>query len=110
MRDNGQTILLIANQNSLQTSKIRLPDLRSRLAWGLVLQLNELDDEAKITTLQQQASLRGFELPYTVASFLIARCARNLHDLHHLLDKLDRASLAAHRKITIPFVKSILAI
>jgi DnaA family protein len=33
-----------------------------------------------------------------------------MHDLHHILDDLDKASLAAQRRITVPFVKAILDI
>ena len=87
---------------------IALADLRSRLTSCLVMQVHELKDTDKIQTLRAQAHKRGFELPESVAQFLVNRSARNMHDLHTLLDRLDRASLAAQRKITIPFVKTIL--
>ncbi|WP_347252167.1 DnaA regulatory inactivator Hda [Legionella sp.] len=110
VRDNGKTMLLISSRKSLPNLDIHLADLKSRLVWGLVIQLNELDDELKIKTLQQHANKRGFEIPTTVGQFLINRCARNMHDLHRILDALDKASLAAQRKITVPFVKAILGI
>lgn len=110
IRDNGKTILLIAGKQSPSSLAINLADLRSRLAWGLVVQLNELTDELKIKTIQQHALKRGFELSTSVGQFLLNRCARNMHDLHSILDDLDRASLAAQRRITIPFVKAILDI
>lgn len=108
VRDNGETILLISAQSPLSALSIKLADLKSRLAWGLVVQINELGDEDKIKTLQQYAKKRGFDLPTAVGQFLINRCARNMHDLHKILDHLDRASLAAQRKITVPFVKMVL--
>jgi len=89
---------------------LALADLRSRLSWGLVLQLNELGDNDKISTLKSRANKRGFELPTSVAQFLLNRCSRNMHDLQDLLDSLDKASLMAQRKITIPFVKHTLGI
>jgi DnaA-homolog protein len=110
VRDNGKTILLIAGKNAPSATSIQLADLRSRLTWGLVFQIHELSDELKITTLQQHAHERGFELSDSVALFLLNRCARSMHALYQLLDKLDEASLAAQRKITVPFVKSILGI
>lgn len=103
------TLLLSGNAPPTQLP-IALPDLRSRLAWGLVLQLHELPDDEKLAVLIECASVRGFELPVPVARFLLNRCTRNLHDLHHLLDRLDKASLATQRKITIPFVKQVLAL
>ncbi|MBA2709150.1 MAG: DnaA regulatory inactivator Hda [Tatlockia sp.] len=110
VRDNGKTILLISGQQSPASLPINLPDLKSRLAWGLAVQLNELDDELKIKTIQQHAHKRGFELSTHVGQFLLNRCARNMHDLHCILDYLDKASLAAQRRITVPFVKTILDI
>jgi len=110
VRDNDHTILVIAGNAPPASLTIQLPDLRSRLAWGLVAQIHELNDELKINTLQQQAKKRGFELPDSVASFLLNRCSRNLHDLNQILESLDTASLAAQRKITIPFVKYTLSI
>lgn len=110
VRDNGQTTLIISGKLPPANMPIRLPDLRSRLSWGLVMQLNELNDNDKIHTLKLHASKRGFELPASVGQFLINRSARNMHDLHKLLNRLDEASLIAQRKITIPFVKDILGI
>ncbi len=89
---------------------LHLPDLKSRLAWGLVLQLQPLSDEDKLETLQMRAIQRGFRLPVSVAQFILKRCTRTMHDLDNILDRLDQASLAHQRKITIPFVKTILDI
>lgn len=110
VRDNGEGKLIVSAQKPPTDTPINLADLKSRLSWGLVIQLNELDDESKIETLQRHAEKRGIELPISVIQFLINRCARNMHDLHQLLNRLDEASLAAQRKITIPFVKQVLNI
>lgn len=108
IRDSEQGKLLISAQTPPAHSPITLADLKSRLSWGLVIQLNELSDEDKISTLQHHAQKRGFELPTSVIQFLLNRSARNMHDLHTLLNRLDETSLAAQRKITIPFVKQAL--
>ena len=110
VRDNGKTTLIISGKLPPANIPVRLPDLRSRLSWGLVIQLNELCDEDKINTLKLHARKRGFELPTSVGQFLLNRCARNMHDLNALLNRLDEASLRAQRKITIPFVKEVLGI
>lgn len=110
IRDNGHSTLIIAGKRPPADMPIRLPDLCSRLNWGLVMQVNELDDEDKINSLKLHANKRGFELPTSVGQFLLNRCARNMHDLHDLLNRLDEASLIAQRKITIPFVKETLGI
>lgn len=110
VRDNGKTILLIAAKQAPASIALQLADLRSRLASGLIIQVNELDDESKIRVLREQAQKRGFELSHSVALFLLNRCARNMHALYQILDQLDTASLAAQRKITVPFVKTVLGI
>lgn len=108
VRDAGSSTMIIASAHPPQYTPITLPDLRSRLTSCLVMQVHELNDANKIKTLRAQAHKRGFELPDPVAQYLVNRSARNMHDLHTLLDRLDRASLAAQRKITIPFVKTTL--
>ena len=110
VRDNEQTTLIITGNLPPAQVPLKLLDLRSRLSWGLVIQLNELSDHDKISTLKLHAHKRGFELPTSVGQFLLNRCARNMHDLHALLNRLDEASLIAQRKITIPFVKYVLGI
>ncbi|MFA5958944.1 MAG: DnaA regulatory inactivator Hda [Tatlockia sp.] len=110
VRDNGNTLLLMSSRQPLSSLAIQLADLKSRLAWGLVVQIHEMDDELKINTLQHRAKKRGFVLPFAVGQFLINRCARNMHDLQTILDELDKASLAAQRKITLPFVKDVLGL
>jgi DnaA family protein len=110
IRDNEKTRLIITGKYPPTQTSLSLPDLRSRLGWGLVLQVNELSDQDKINTLTLQAEKRGFELPPSVGQFLLNRCARNMHDLKALLNRLDEASLVAQRKITIPFAKHILGI
>jgi DnaA family protein len=110
IKDMEKSLLIISGNQAPTTLPIKLADLRSRLSWGLVIQLLELNDEDKISTLKLHALRRGFDLPESVGQFLLNRCSRNMHDLHQLLNRLDDASLAAQRKITIPFVKDILNI
>jgi len=85
-----------------------LPDLVSRLSWGPVFQLAVLSDADKIAALQQRAERRGFELPDDTAKFLLNRLQRDMNTLCATVDALDTASLAAQRKLTVPFVKSFI--
>jgi DnaA family protein len=108
IRDNQRSKLIMTGKMAPTNMPIKLADLKSRLCWGTVFHLHELSDDNKIETLQRHAQKRGFEIPTPVGQFLINRCARNMHDLHTLLNQLDETSLAAQRKITIPFVKQAL--
>lgn len=86
----------------------RLPDLVSRLSAGLVYRLHTLDDDASLAALRLRARQRGFELPDETARYLLRRLPRDLPALMDLLERLDTASLAAQRRLTVPFVKSVL--
>jgi DnaA family protein len=59
--------------------------------------------------LQQRARGRGLELPDEVGRYLLARSARDIPSLLAVLDRLDHASLAAQRRLTVPFVREVLA-
>lgn len=85
-----------------------LPDLASRLAAGPVFRLMPLDDADRERALALRAHHRGFELPSEVARYLLKRAPRDMQSLYDVLDKLDRASLAQQRRVTIPLLKSIL--
>ncbi len=101
--------LIVAANVAPAGLNLSLPDLRSRLSWGPVFQIRALDDAAKIGALQLRARIRGFELPDEVAGYLIRRCPRDMPALFNLLERLDHASLAAKRKLTIPFVRERIA-
>ncbi len=107
MKD-GARPLLMAGTASPHVLPLRLADLKSRLSWGPVFHLQCLDDEAKLAAVQRRARARGFELPTEVAHFLLKRYPRDMAALCRLLDTLDRASLVAQRKLTIPFVRALI--
>lgn len=109
VRDRGGRLVIAGSQSPAAIS-IALPDLRSRLAGGLVLQLRPLSDEDKAAALRLQARRRGMEMPEDVAVYLLRRCPRDMAALFALLETLDQASLAAQRKLTIPFVKTVMEI
>lgn len=105
-----KTLLLISANQPPNALPIGLADLRSRLNWGEVHHLNALSDPQKQTILQRSAHRKGLELSDEVASYLLKRVERDLEGLICLLAELDRASLQAQRKLTIPFVKRILGL
>jgi DnaA family protein len=107
MRETGNSLLLAAVA-SPEAMQVELPDLRSRLAWGPVFQLQSLSDVEKYEALRIRANLRGLELPRNVAEYLMRHYPRDLFGLFERLEALDTAAMAMQRKLTIPFVKSVL--
>lgn len=85
-----------------------LPDLRSRLQQCLRLALDPLDDEGRRDVLRDRAQRRGLVLEDAALDWLLTRTDRDLGALVALLDRLDRASLAAQRRITVPFLRQVL--
>lgn len=86
-----------------------LPDLKTRMAWGLTLKIQPLRDDQLIEALTYKAHFLGFDIPPAVGRFLLNHYVHDLAALWLLLEKIDRATLAAQRKLTIPFLKQILA-
>jgi DnaA family protein len=107
VREAGSALML-ASAIAPEAMDIHLPDLRSRLTWGPVFRLQEMDDAAKLGALRQRAHQRGLELGEPVAEYLLRRYPRDLFSLLEKLDQLDMASMALQRRLTIPFVKSVL--
>jgi DnaA family protein len=105
--EQGHLLIITGNQ-SVQQLPLSLPDLKSRLSWGLVAQVKPLTDPEKMQAIQGRAKQRGLVLQDDAAKFLLNRLSRNMSDLIDSLDKLDNASIQEQRKITIPFIKEIL--
>lgn len=108
--ETGKTRLLITGDRPPRQLNLRLPDLASRLDWGQIYRLQPLSDEDKLQALKLRAGQRGFELPEDVGRFLLKRLDRETRTLFETLDRLDKASISAQRKLTIPFVKDTLGL
>jgi DnaA family protein len=85
-----------------------LRDLASRFAAATIHMLRPLDEAAQRDALMLRAKVRGFELPAEVARWLQRRYPRDMATLYQLLDTLDGAALIAQRRLTVPFIRSVL--
>ncbi|MFC3285099.1 DnaA regulatory inactivator Hda [Litchfieldella rifensis] len=107
LRDAGKRLVIAAGASPRQLD-IGLPDLASRLTWGMTFHVKPLDDDGRVEALKLRARVRGMQLPDEVARYILHRGPRRLGELFEALETLDRASLSAQRKLTIPFVKQAL--
>ena len=89
---------------------LSLPDLRSRLGQCTRITLLPLDDDGRREVLRERAQRRGLVLDDAALDWLLRRVDRDLASLTALLDRLDRASLAAQRRITVPFLRQTLGV
>jgi len=85
-----------------------LEDWRSRAVASTVYQLRELADADRVEALRLRAAQRGLQLPPDTAEYLLKRMPRDLPSLLSVLKDLDEASLAAQRRLTIPFIRDAL--
>jgi DnaA family protein len=105
-RGTGLNLLYIAREDPDQLP-LALPDLRSRLSQCSRVVLNALDDSARAEILRDRAQRRGLVLEEAAIDWLLSRTDRDMASLVRLLDRLDRESLAAQRRVTVPFLRMV---
>nr|WP_231402608.1 DnaA regulatory inactivator Hda [Caenimonas aquaedulcis] len=107
---NAQTLqrgVLAAGELPPADLKLR-EDLRTRLGWGHVFQLQVLSEPERRAVLRQAADARGVFLGDEVMDFMLTRFSRDLGSLMQLLEQLDGYALQTKRAITIPLIKAML--
>ncbi len=107
LRDAGKAALYVARSGPAGLPLV-LPDLRSRLAQCTLLALPAPGDALRAAVLRQHAQARGLVLEEAAIDWLLSRTDRGLGALVGLLEELDRASLAAQRRVTVPFLRQVL--
>ncbi|HVJ73464.1 MAG TPA: DnaA regulatory inactivator Hda [Casimicrobiaceae bacterium] len=92
--------------SALPPARIALrDDVRTRLSWGLVLEVVPLADDDKPAALAAYARSRGFTLADEVIVYLLAHGRRDMRSLVETLAALDRTSLVHKRPVTVPLVR-----
>lgn len=104
------TSALVATGNAAPIALAVREDLRTRLGWGLVFHLAPLPDDRKSAVLKHAAKERGIALADDVPAYLLTHFRRDMPSLMALLDALDRFSLEQKRAITLPLLRTMLAL
>lgn len=105
--DAGRSVLYTASTGP-DMLDLALPDLRSRLTQAVRVTLPQLDDAGRHELLRLRAHRRGLQVDPATIDWLLRRVDRDLPALTALLDRLDQASLASQRRLTVPFVRQVL--
>jgi DnaA family protein len=84
-------------------------DLRTRLAWGLVYQLQPLSDAEKAAALRAHAAARGLAVGAEAIDYLLTHLPRDMRTLAAAVDALDGFALAHKRPLTVPLIRQWLA-
>ena len=108
VRAHGRTALVVAGGLAPRAMPVR-EDLRTRLGWGLVYQVQPLSDEDKMSAVLQAARERGLQLSPEITHWLVTRHYRDMPSLMALLDALDTYSLERKRPVTLPLLREMFA-
>lgn len=102
--------LLLAARTPLAAQRWALADFASRLR-GMAqhVLLQPLADSDVHDVLAQRARDCGLEMSADVLDYLLRRLPRDLATLVTTIENLDQAALTAQRRLTIPFVRQLLA-
>ena len=104
----AQGRLLVSSSLPLASLELGLPDLASRLAWGVRQNLRLPDDDGKLQILQQRAQALRIDLPEDVQNYLLKHSKRDMSSLLLALERLKDAAFVSKRKITVPLAREIL--
>ncbi len=105
---DGELRFLFATRVRPDDLPARLNDFRSRLQWGLLLQLPSNGDVEIREILRRRAQLLGITLSEEVITYLMRHYERDLAAQMAILRRLDETSLSRQRRVTIPLIKSTL--
>jgi len=106
-REEGVKLLVTAAKSPRGIS-FSLPDLASRMSWGIVYQLHELNDDEKLEALDNRARQMQMPMEREILQYIYLRHPRDLQSLLSVLEKLDQLSLAEKRRLTIPFIGKVM--
>lgn len=100
--------LLTSSRKRLSLLGIGLPDLASRLAWGLRLPLKPLSDADKLAVIGRHSDALGLGLSEDVMQYIIERHERSTAALVLAVERLHEVALTNKRRITIPLAREVL--
>lgn len=100
--------LVISSPNTAESTGFKLKDLVSRLVSGLIYSLHQLTEEQQLDAIKMRANQRGLLISDETVKFLLKRSSRENRELFKILERIDQASLVEKRRITVPFIQSLL--
>jgi DnaA family protein len=100
--------LVVSSRVRLSAMGIGLPDLVSRLSWGLRLPLMPLEDHDKLKVISLYSDALGLALSEEVRQYLLKRHNRSMVALIQTVDSLHQAALTSKRRITVPLAREVL--
>lgn len=100
--------LLLAGRAAPARQKVRLPDLRSRLAATPAVGIGAPDEPLLAAVLIKQIADRQLRVGEDVVSYILGRMERSFAAARAVVEALDESSLAKRRPITVPLARAVL--
>ncbi|MCK4651255.1 chromosomal replication initiator protein DnaA [Candidatus Babeliales bacterium] len=82
--------------------------LRSRLEWGLVVDIQIPDLETKIAILKKKSIMHSIKLDDEVANFIASRITSNIRELEGALIRVGAFSTLTNQPVTLDMAKRVL--
>ena len=100
--------LLVGSREPLSALEFSLPDLASRLAWGVRLNLQFPDEDGKRAIMLQRAKSLHIDLPADVQNYVLKNSRRDMASLLDVVEKLKDAAFSGKRQITVPLAREVM--
>ncbi len=108
MRARQHQLVLGSHASLVELRASVLPDLHSRLSWGMVVTWKLPDDAGWQRAIHWLARQRGLHITPETARYLALRGPRDWAGMAALMQQLDRRALAAQRRLTPPFIRQVM--
>ncbi|MDG1120817.1 MAG: DnaA/Hda family protein [Glaciecola sp.] len=102
--------MLLTSALGPTNNEFELPDLRSRLTWGQVYQLEGLSDAGLEKVVTDYVAMKGLNMQAAAINYLLKFTVRDIAHIQTVLGKLDQLALSEQKAITIPLIKKALRI
>jgi len=107
---------LIDNNKQIILSSDRLPSdldgikerVKSRLGWGLVIDIHETTYELRLGILHSKAEMAGMEIPQVVLEYLAHKITSNVRELEGALNRIIAHSTLVGREINLETTREVL--
>ena len=103
----GQALVTFGNAPPARLAL--MPELASRLAWGMVFALEPLGDHDLAAAVARAAEERGLAMNPDVPAYLLTHTRRDIASLKTIIASLDRLSLQQKRPVTLAMLRTLLA-
>ena len=100
--------LLVTSRDPPAAWNIALPDLASRVAGAPHAVIGPPDDAVLTALIVKLFADRQLKPSPEVVSYLVSRIERSFAALRRVVAALDKAALAAGRKVTVPLARRVL--